>query len=130
MTSVFVRSSPTRRATRCDGEPSTRSCGPTLGSTTRTSRRHCPTGRLSKRFQHILFSKIVPNCKKLGLLDHRDGWLRERFQEMNIIQFEDWENTAEALNLEGRVDDSQTPTSFDPDALEGVEVIDDPIQAS
>ena len=89
-----------------------------------------PDREAQQRFQHILFSKIVPNCKKLGLLDHRDGWLRERFQEMNIIQFEDWENTAEALNLEGRVDDSQAPTSFDPDALEGVEVIDDPIQAS
>ena len=49
---------------------------------------------------------------------------------MNIIEFEDWENTAEALNLEGRGDDSQAPTSFDPDALEGVEVIDEPIQAS
>ena len=89
-----------------------------------------PDREAQQRFQHILFSKIVPNCKKLGLLDHRDGWLRERFQEMNIIQFEDWENTAEALNLEGRVDDSQAPTSFDPDALEGVEVIDEPIQAS
>ena len=89
-----------------------------------------PDREAQQRFQHILFSKIVPNCKKLGLLDHRDGWLRERFQEMNIIQFEDWENTAEALNLEGRGDDSQAPTSFDPDALEGVEVIDEPIQAS
>ena len=89
-----------------------------------------PPTRGQQALQHLLFSKIVPNCKKLGLLDHRDGWLRERFQEMNIIQFEDWENTAEALNLEGRVDDSQAPTSFDPDALEGVEVIDDPIQAS
>jgi len=89
-----------------------------------------PGREAQQRFQHILFSKIVPNCKKLGLLDHRDGWLRERFQEMNIIQFEDWENTAEALNLEGRVEDSEAPTSFDPDALEGVEVIDDPIHAS
>ena len=27
-------------------------------------------------FQRMLFSKIVPNCKKLGLLDAGDGWLR------------------------------------------------------
>src|SRR5204863_392447 len=30
-------------------------------------------------FQALLFSKIVPNCKKLGLLDAGDGWLRDRF---------------------------------------------------
>ena len=30
-------------------------------------------------FQGLLFSKIVPNCKKLGLLDAGDGWLRDRF---------------------------------------------------
>ncbi len=28
-------------------------------------------------FQTLLFSKIVPNCKKLGLLDAADGWLRQ-----------------------------------------------------
>ena len=44
-------------------------------------------------FQGMLFSKIVPNCKKLGLLDRIDKWLRRRFEEMNVIQFEDWENT-------------------------------------
>jgi hypothetical protein len=44
-------------------------------------------------FQQMLFSKIVPNCKKLGLLDRNDRWLRHRFEEMNVIQFEDWEDT-------------------------------------
>ena len=44
-------------------------------------------------FQQMLFSKIVPNCKKLGLLDRNDSWLRRRFEEMNVIQFEDWEDT-------------------------------------
>ena len=44
-------------------------------------------------FQQMLFSKIVPNCKKLGLLDRNDQWLRHRFEEMNVIQFEDWEDT-------------------------------------
>jgi len=44
-------------------------------------------------FQQMLFSKIVPNCKKLGLLDRNDAWLRHRFEEMGVIQFEDWEDT-------------------------------------
>ncbi len=44
-------------------------------------------------FQGMLFSKIVPNCKKLGLLDRNDKWLRHKFEDMNVIQFEDWENT-------------------------------------
>lgn len=46
-------------------------------------------------FQQMLFSKIVPNCKKLGLLDRNDMWLRHRFEEMGVIQFEDWEDTSE-----------------------------------
>src|SRR5579875_3685066 len=33
-------------------------------------------------FQVLLFSKIVPNLKKLGLLDAGGGWLREKFTEM------------------------------------------------
>ena len=48
-----------------------------------------------KMFQQMLFSKIVPNCKKLGLLERNDAWLRHRFEEMGVIQFEDWENTGE-----------------------------------
>jgi hypothetical protein len=46
-------------------------------------------------FQQMLFSKIVPNCKKLGLLDAGDGWLRTRFGEMGVLQFEDWQDTGE-----------------------------------
>ncbi|MBI2705103.1 MAG: ferritin-like domain-containing protein [Actinobacteria bacterium] len=46
-------------------------------------------------FNQMLFSKIVPNCKKLGLLDAGGGWLRERFGEIGVIQFEDWTDTGE-----------------------------------
>jgi hypothetical protein len=51
-------------------------------------------------FQHMLFSKIVPNCKKLGLLDAgatkgKPGWLRQKFEELGIIQFEDWTDTSD-----------------------------------
>jgi hypothetical protein len=46
-----------------------------------------------KVFQRMLFSKIVPNCKKLGLLDAGDAWLRDRFTEIGVIEFEDWVDT-------------------------------------
>jgi hypothetical protein len=46
-------------------------------------------------FQQLLFSKIVPNCKKLGLLDRNGAWLRRRYEEMGVIQFEDWADTGE-----------------------------------
>jgi hypothetical protein len=39
-------------------------------------------------FQILLFSKIVPNLRKLGLLDAADGWLREKFTDMGAIAFE------------------------------------------
>ena len=50
-------------------------------------------------FQQLLFSKIVPNCKKLGLLDRNGGWLRKKFSEINVIQFEDWTDTGEEYVL-------------------------------
>jgi hypothetical protein len=64
------------------------------------------------QFQSLLFSKIVPNCKKLGLLDRNDKWLRRRFEEMNVIQFEDWADTGEeytSFELGAEVADTQDP---------------------
>ena len=46
-------------------------------------------------FQQMLFTKIVPNCKKLGLLDRNDGWLRHKFEELGVIQFEDLTDTSD-----------------------------------
>src|SRR4029079_5613974 len=46
-------------------------------------------------FEQMIFSKIVPNCKKLGLLDASGGWLRQKFGELGVIQFEDWADTGE-----------------------------------
>ena len=60
---------------------------------TELSRADVDEGR--KEFQNILFSKIVPNCKKLGLLDRNKGWLRGKFTELGVIQFEDWVDTGE-----------------------------------
>jgi hypothetical protein len=50
-------------------------------------------------FQSMLFSKIVPNCKKLGLLDANDGWLRKRFTDLGVIQFEDNPDTGEEYDM-------------------------------
>jgi hypothetical protein len=52
-----------------------------------------------KLFQQMLFSKIVPNCKKLGLLDANQGWLRQKFTELEVIQFEDWADTGEEYEM-------------------------------
>jgi hypothetical protein len=55
-------------------------------------------------FQAMLFSKIVPNCKKLGLLDAgatngNPGWLRTKFTELGVIAFEDWADTGEEYSM-------------------------------
>ncbi len=48
-----------------------------------------------KAFQRLLFAKIVPNCRKLGLIDAGDGWLRDRFTEIGVIEYEHYEDTVE-----------------------------------
>jgi hypothetical protein len=44
-----------------------------------------------KEFRKMLFSKIVPNVKRLGLLT---PFVRERFAELDILQFENEEPSA------------------------------------
>jgi hypothetical protein len=63
------------------------------------------------QFQSLLFSKIVPNCKKLGLLDAGDGWLRDRFTEIGVIQFEDWADTGEEYDSLDEVARDRTATA-------------------
>jgi hypothetical protein len=59
-------------------------------------------------FQAALFSKIVPNCKKLGLLDAGDGWLRDRFTEIGVIEYEDAVDTeTEYALLDAVADDRE-----------------------
>ena len=45
-------------------------------------------------FQMLLFSKIVPNLSKLGLLDVNGGWLRSKFDTLGVTQFETWTDTS------------------------------------
>ncbi|HTJ80527.1 MAG TPA: ferritin-like domain-containing protein [Polyangiaceae bacterium] len=42
-------------------------------------------------FQSLLFSKIVPNVKRLGLLTPR---VRKGFEELSVIQYEAWDASA------------------------------------
>ncbi|MDQ6798711.1 MAG: ferritin-like domain-containing protein [Actinomycetota bacterium] len=35
-----------------------------------------------------LFARIVPACSTIGLLDAGDGWLRRRFDELGVLQYE------------------------------------------
>jgi hypothetical protein len=51
--------------------------------------------RAEQAFGGMLFSKIVPNCRKLGLLDAGDGWLRARFTELGVIGYEHAVDTGE-----------------------------------
>ena len=62
-------------------------------------------------FQQMLFSKIVPNCKKLGLLDAADGWLRTKFGELGVIQFEDWADTGEEYEMFALANGETTETT-------------------
>jgi hypothetical protein len=55
-------------------------------------------GRCSSR---CCSPRSCPNCKKLGLLDAADGWLRDRFTEIGVIQFEDWADTGEEYGAYG-----------------------------
>ena len=58
-----------------------------------------------KEFQRLLFSKIVPNCRKLGLIDAGDGWLRTKFEEIGVIEFEHLESTDDEYNAFGLGDE-------------------------
>jgi len=51
------------------------------------------------QFQAFLFAKIVPNLRKLGLLDAADGWLRQKFTELGVIQFEHMADTGEEYEM-------------------------------
>ena len=46
---------------------------------------------IGKQFRTLIFQRVVPNLKKLGLLTPR---VREAFTELDIIQFEDFDTDA------------------------------------
>ena len=67
-----------------------------------------------KVFQRMLFSKIVPNCRKLGLLDAGDGWLRDRFTDIGVIEFEHLVDTGEEY---AALDEVARDRDLDPAAI-------------
>ena len=93
--SASARSSRSRPPCACATGSSSRRCGSAWASTSKDAVKLVMQAPDRQIFQAMLFSKIVPNCKKLGLLDAGDGWLRERFTELGVIQFEDWVDTGE-----------------------------------
>jgi len=62
-------------------------------------------------FSQLLFSKIVPNCRKLGLLDAGDGWLRDRFTEIGVIELEHLEDTGEEYEAFTLEEDTPIPAA-------------------
>jgi hypothetical protein len=44
-------------------------------------------------FQKAFFAKLVPNVRKLGLLDANDGYLRHHWGEAGLLEFEYAEDT-------------------------------------
>jgi len=56
----------------------------------REQTRISPTGS----FQRGFFAKLVPNVRKLGLLDANDGYLRRRWAEDGLLEFEFADDTA------------------------------------
>jgi hypothetical protein len=56
----------------------------------RAKTRISPTGS----FQRGFFAKLVPNVRKLGLLDANDGYLRQRWAEDGLLEFEFADDTA------------------------------------
>ncbi len=45
-------------------------------------------------FQRGFFAKLVPNVRKLGLLDANDGYLRNKWGEAGLLEFEFADDTA------------------------------------
>jgi hypothetical protein len=43
-----------------------------------------PVGTFARGF----FAKLVPNTRKLGLLDANDGYLRQKWAEVGLMEFE------------------------------------------
>ena len=42
-------------------------------------------------FRKLVFSKIVPNVKRLGLLT---PYVRKAFEELDVIEYESWDASA------------------------------------
>jgi hypothetical protein len=50
-------------------------------------------GGIFAQFRRAFFSKLVPNVRKLGLLDANEGWLRRKWEEVGLLAFEEADDT-------------------------------------
>jgi hypothetical protein len=63
----------------------------TLGLPQKECDEAAASSELLKMFRKLLFSKIVPNVNRLGLLTPR---VRRGFEELDVIEYESWEPSA------------------------------------
>jgi hypothetical protein len=63
----------------------------TLGLPQRECEEAAASSELMRVYRRMLFSKIVPNIKRLGLLTPR---VRRGFEDLDVIEFESWEPSA------------------------------------
>jgi hypothetical protein len=62
-------------------------------------------------FQRGFFAKLVPNVRKLGLLDANDGYLREQWGEAGLLEFEHADDTASDYEAYDEVAKDRRPPS-------------------
>jgi hypothetical protein len=62
-------------------------------------------------FQHAFFAKLVPNVRRLGLLDANDGYLRDRWGAAGLLEFEFAEDTSQDYDAYDAVAADRTPGS-------------------
>ena len=74
-------------------------------------------------FARGFFSKLVPNVRKLGLLDANEGWLRQRWGEAGLLEFEFADDTGsdyesyDAVAQDRAASDAGPPGGGGPDRL-------------
>ena len=61
-------------------------------------------------FQNGFFAKLVPNVRRLGLLDANNGYLRERWGQAGLLEFEFAEDTSQDYEAYDAVAADRAPT--------------------
>ena len=65
-----------------------------MGMPVEECKQYALDSQMQVMFRQMLFSKIVPAIKKMGLLSAKQ---RERFEQLGILQFESWADPFESL---------------------------------
>ena len=100
-----------RQVSECGTDSFSKKCGTEWGCDVKKAVEHgLNIPEDDQIFNQLLFSKIVPNCRKLGLLDAGDGWLREKYTEIGVIELEHLEDTGEEYS-EFSIEDDQLASS-------------------